>query len=238
MHVELLGQLGQRLLALHGGEGHLRLEGRGVVPARSSRHRLSLPAAILAAVRQKLHPSPLSRFPEPARCPGARRAGRPVGHRLEARHRPAGPFARGGRREARLVRPALADRAVPQDPEIRLPSRGGEAADRRAPRQPARPILYPELAAVLADHAQPRHPGCLTSARLDRGRSIPARRMAGRPSNRSPPTLPSYLPRIARLGAYLARASDPPPGNTVIWRGWSRLMDIKLGAAIAGAAYG
>src|SRR4051794_19182980 len=66
MHVELLGQLGQRLLALHGGEGHLRLEGRGVVPARSSRHRLSLPAAILAAVRQKLHSARLSRFPEPA----------------------------------------------------------------------------------------------------------------------------------------------------------------------------
>src|SRR4051794_32886410 len=66
MHVELLGQLGQRLLALHGGEGHLRLEGRGVVPARSSRHRLSLPAAIPAAVRQKLHSAPLSRFPEPA----------------------------------------------------------------------------------------------------------------------------------------------------------------------------
>src|SRR4051812_26549305 len=66
MHVELLGQLGQRPLALHGGEGHLRLEGRGAVPARSSRHRLSLPAAILAAVRQKLHSARLSRFPEPA----------------------------------------------------------------------------------------------------------------------------------------------------------------------------
>src|SRR3954463_6488620 len=66
VHVELLGQLGQRLLALHGSQGHLRLEGRGVVPARSSRHRLSLPAAIPAAVRQKLHSAPLSRFPEPA----------------------------------------------------------------------------------------------------------------------------------------------------------------------------
>jgi Transposase DNA-binding len=59
-------------------------------------------------------------------------------------------------------------------------------------------------------------------------------RMAGRPSNRSPPTtLSSYLTQIARLGGYLARASDPPPGNTVMWRGWSRLMDIKLGAALA-----
>jgi hypothetical protein len=64
-------------------------------------------------------------------------------------------------------------------------------------------------------------------------------RMAGRPSNRSPPTtLSSYLTQIARLGGYLARASDPPPGNTVMCRGWSRLMDIKLGAAIAGATCG
>src|SRR5829696_5006746 len=63
-------------------------------------------------------------------------------------------------------------------------------------------------------------------------------RMAGRTSNRSSPTLSSYLTQIARLGGYLARASDPPPGNTVMWRGWSRLMDIKLGAAIAGATCG
>src|SRR3954469_3670634 len=64
-------------------------------------------------------------------------------------------------------------------------------------------------------------------------------RMAGRPSSRSPPpTLSGYLTQIARLGGYLARASDPPPGNTVMWRGWSRLMDIKLGAAIAGATCG
>jgi hypothetical protein len=63
-------------------------------------------------------------------------------------------------------------------------------------------------------------------------------RMADRTSDRPPPTLSSYLTRIARLGGYLARASDPPPGNAVMWRGWSRLMDIKLGAAIAGAACG
>jgi hypothetical protein len=38
-----------------------------------------------------------------------------------------------------------------------------------------------------------------------------------------------YLMKLARLGGYLARASDPPPGNTVIWRGLSRLTDISLG---------
>jgi hypothetical protein len=63
-------------------------------------------------------------------------------------------------------------------------------------------------------------------------------RMAGRTSNRSSPPLSSYLTQIARLGGYLARASDPPPGNSMMWRGWSRLMDIKRGAAIAGATYG
>ena len=41
-----------------------------------------------------------------------------------------------------------------------------------------------------------------------------------------------YLIKIARLGGYLARAKDPPPGNIVMWRGLSRLNDIALGAAL------
>jgi len=44
--------------------------------------------------------------------------------------------------------------------------------------------------------------------------------------NQKPPrprTLSHYLIKVARLGGYLARTSDPPPGNTVIWRGISRL---------------
>jgi hypothetical protein len=43
-------------------------------------------------------------------------------------------------------------------------------------------------------------------------------------------TLSHYLTKIARLGGYLARANDPPPGNTVMWRRLSRLTDIALGA--------
>jgi hypothetical protein len=46
-------------------------------------------------------------------------------------------------------------------------------------------------------------------------------------------TLASCLTKIARLGGYLARAGDPPPGNTVMWRGLSRLTDITLGASLA-----
>jgi hypothetical protein len=44
--------------------------------------------------------------------------------------------------------------------------------------------------------------------------------------------LGTYLIKIARLGGYLARKNDPPPGNVVMWRGISRLTDIALGAAL------
>lgn len=42
-------------------------------------------------------------------------------------------------------------------------------------------------------------------------------------------TLSFYLTKLARLGGYLTRAKDPPPGNLVIWRGTTRLTDIQLG---------
>jgi hypothetical protein len=51
-------------------------------------------------------------------------------------------------------------------------------------------------------------------------------------------TLTHYLTRIARLGGYLARARDPPPGNMVMWRGLTRLTDITLGATIGARIVG
>jgi transposase-like protein len=42
-------------------------------------------------------------------------------------------------------------------------------------------------------------------------------------------SLSSYIVKVARLGGYLARATDSPPGNMVMWRGLSRLTDIMLG---------
>ena len=47
-----------------------------------------------------------------------------------------------------------------------------------------------------------------------------------------------YAVKIARLGGYLARSRDPPPGNTVMWRGLSRLTDIMLGMTMAGELVG
>lgn len=70
-------------------------------------------------------------------------------------------------------------------------------------------LVLTEDEIVLLDHIVPRH------------------------DNEQADSLAYYLTQIARLGGYLARTRDPPPGNTVIWRGWSRLMDIKLGASLA-----
>lgn len=41
--------------------------------------------------------------------------------------------------------------------------------------------------------------------------------------------LSHYIAKVARLGGYLARTKDPPPGNIVIWRGLARLTDLTLG---------
>jgi hypothetical protein len=49
------------------------------------------------------------------------------------------------------------------------------------------------------------------------------------PHNAQAPPLVRNVIRLAQLGGYLARANDPPPGNTVMWRGMRRLTDIQIG---------
>lgn len=51
-------------------------------------------------------------------------------------------------------------------------------------------------------------------------------------------TLHDYIIELAKLGGYLARANDPPPGNTLVWRGFSRLTDIHLGFELRREGYG
>ena len=53
--------------------------------------------------------------------------------------------------------------------------------------------------------------------------------ISGGPPDRAERTVSHYLGKVAKLGGYLARASDPPPGNMVVWRGLNRLADILLG---------
>ena len=50
--------------------------------------------------------------------------------------------------------------------------------------------------------------------------------------------LSRYLIKLARLGGYLARNSDPPPGNETIWRGLTRLVDIQLGVIMGAEIVG
>lgn len=45
-------------------------------------------------------------------------------------------------------------------------------------------------------------------------------------------TLGEFLIRLARLGGYLNRTRDAPPGNMVLWRGMARLSDIHLGFSL------
>ena len=63
-------------------------------------------------------------------------------------------------------------------------------------------------------------------------------RLAGEADPPARPTVSHYLVAIAKLGGYLARAKDPPPGNMVIWRGLTRLMDIHLGFELRGQVVG
>jgi len=42
----------------------------------------------------------------------------------------------------------------------------------------------------------------------------------------TPPTIGEALIWIAKLGGYIGRSSDPPPGMISLWRGWQRLMDM------------
>lgn len=53
--------------------------------------------------------------------------------------------------------------------------------------------------------------------------------LAGDPEHPAPKNVAHYLLALAKLGGYLNRKNDGPPGNTVLWRGLSRLTDIHLG---------
>jgi Transposase DNA-binding/Transposase Tn5 dimerisation domain len=60
-----------------------------------------------------------------------------------------------------------------------------------------------------------------------------------KPAGQPPaPVLSRYLIKLARLGGYLARGSDPPPGNETIWRGLTRLIDIQLGVTLGATLVG
>lgn len=66
MHVEVLRQVRERQIPLHGGQRHLRLEGRCVAPPGSSGHGPLLSGRHPRRRQADTPLIPLSRFPEPA----------------------------------------------------------------------------------------------------------------------------------------------------------------------------
>jgi Transposase Tn5 dimerisation domain len=68
-----------------------------------------------------------------------------------------------------------------------------------------------------------------TPLEIDLLRWMPKKRGA----TRSMPHLRDGLTQLAKLGGYLARGRDGPPGNMVIWRGMRRLTDIAIGYQMA-----
>lgn len=54
-------------------------------------------------------------------------------------------------------------------------------------------------------------------------------RWADGPPEKSKRTVSHYLLQVAKLGGYLARTKDPPPGTMVLWRGLTRLADLCQG---------
>jgi hypothetical protein len=54
----------------------------------------------------------------------------------------------------------------------------------------------------------------------------------GDPRQPVPKNVAHYILAVAKLGGYLNRKNDGPPGNTVLWRGLTRLTDIHLGVEL------
>ena len=48
-----------------------------------------------------------------------------------------------------------------------------------------------------------------------------------------PPPISDVVTLVAKLGGYLARRSDGPPGTITMWRGWKRLADMTEGWNLA-----
>jgi hypothetical protein len=96
--IKVLSQLDQGLLPLDRGNGHLCLECRTVIPARSSRHGLLLARGNHTAVARKTHLSQLFRFPEPplSVVDGARKTAVPPVVEVSPHGRESGK-SRGGR---------------------------------------------------------------------------------------------------------------------------------------------
>lgn len=85
-------------------------------------------------------------------------------------------------------------------------------------------IFWMTMIARLSPNAQPEL--AFTKEELEVLDAMPNNKPNSIIQNKS---LSYYLNKVARLGGYMNRALDSPPGNIVMWRGLSKLADIRLG---------
>ena len=94
--------------------------------------------------------------------------------------------------------------------------------NRTSPQSPPSTV-FTDVELQLLDHADPKA----------KRQNSAKRKLSNSASPQSPreptKTITHYLYAVARLGGYLSRAHDPPPGNKVLWRGFTRLLDLHLG---------
>ena len=111
-----------------------------------------------------------------------------------------------------------------EDPEVRrLQGRGGEAANGGMGCKSVGGPLHPELANLLTTMINRAAPDAPVEAGIHQeqsfGCSMHWQERQAHPQAQK--TFSTYLTKVAQLGGYLARATDSPPGNLVMWRGLS-----------------
>lgn len=89
-------------------------------------------------------------------------------------------------------------------------------------------IFWMTMVARLSPNAKPEL--AFTKKELEVLDAVPNNKFNGNVQNKS---LYHYLNKVAKLGGYMNRTSDPPPGNMIMWRGLSKLADIKIGFNMA-----
>ena len=67
----------------------------------------------------------------------------------------------------------------------------------------------------------------------NRNRSFKSLRRKGK-YKKNPKTLGDLVFLVAKLGGYMGRAHDPPPGNQIMWRGYRKLQLLCEGYLLRG----
>ena len=139
-----------------------------------------------------------------------------------------------------MVRTTPEDRDLLQDTENRMQNRGYAPDYRRPAGKLHRTLLYRRLADFLAHYSA----APISILQRQSPTSSPAvvftdteLRLLEQtmPSSRktAPRDLKFFVTAVARLGGYLDRSRDAPPGTTVIWRGFERLRTLVDGFEMA-----